>query len=363
MKPFLLSLGRFGLAMAVLAAPLSCNAQTRPGAKNAANHAANQAGVIPMDQLGAVVGKQYQGEGLSVSGTGDGARLRCGFQRLEGRATAEGLWLESTAPGGGKLRLLARAVGRESSRARQCALTEEAACDQNAPTDVGGYGVLARTGTVSVADKLVRFIRPGLTEEYSVGVDGVRQDFVVAERPAGAGDLRVELALSGARAEAAVYGAKLTLEGPGRALAYSRLRVEDATGHELRARLEVLSASRLAARVADGNATYPVRIDPTFSNADWVSLNPGMPGANDPVLAIAVDGTGNVYVGGRFGVIGTVAANCIAKWDGTAWSALGRGMSYVNALAVSGTDLYAGGFFTTAGGVAANYIAKWDGSA
>ena len=32
------------------------------------------------------------------------------------------------------------------------------------------------------------------------------------------------------------------------------------------------------------------------------------------------------------------------------------------ALAVSGSDLYAGGYFTTAGGSAANYIAKWNGS-
>ena len=33
-------------------------------------------------------------------------------------------------------------------------------------------------------------------------------------------------------------------------------------------------------RVADANATYPVRIDPTFSDADWVSLNSGIPGAD-----------------------------------------------------------------------------------
>ena len=49
-------------------------------------------------------------------------------------------------------------------------------------------------------------------------------------------------------------------------------------------------------------------------------------------------------------------ANYIAKWDGSAWSALGSGMnSTVYALAVSGTNLYAGGAFTTAGGVPANY--------
>jgi hypothetical protein len=181
--------------------------------------------------------------------------------------------------------------------------------------------------------------------------------------------LRVELALSGARAERAASGARLTLEASGRALAYSRLRVEDATGRELTARLEVLSADRLAVSVADDNATYPVRIDPTFSDAAWASLNPGVPGANYIVHAIAVDGSGNVYVGGEFTWIGTVAANYVAKWDGSAWSALGSGMggfggsTVVQALAVSGPNLYAGGWFTTAGGVTVNGIAKWDGNA
>ena len=37
--------------------------------------------------------------------------------------------------------------------------------------------------------------------------------------------------------------------------------------------------------------------------------------------------------------------------------------SAVYALAISGSDLYAGGQFTTAGGNAANDIAKWNGSA
>ena len=206
-----------------------------------------------------------------------------------------------------------------------------------------------------------------------MSVDGVRQDFIIESPPLNpqgstlnqsAGDLRVELALSGARAEAAAGGAKLTLDRSGRALAYSRLRVEDAAGRELTARLEVHSADRLAVTVADANATYPVRIDPTFSDADWVTLNSGLPGANGTVNAIAMDGSGNVYVGGSFNVIGTVSANNIAKWDGSAWSALGTGMDGgVSALAVSGTDLYAGGVFTNAGGVTVNGIAKWNGSA
>jgi hypothetical protein len=109
-----------------------------------------------------------------------------------------------------------------------------------------------------------------------------------------------------------------------------------------------------------------VRIDPTFSDADWVSLGSGM---NDLVRALAVSGT-TLYAGGWFTTAGGVTANYIAKWNGSAWSALGSGMGgdsgfagSVFALAVSGTTLYAGGNFTTAGGVPANYIAKWNGSA
>ena len=107
---------------------------------------------------------------------------------------------------------------------------------------------------------------------------------------------------------------------------------------------------------------YPVRIDPTFSDANWISMG-GLPGADSQVSAAVVDGSGNLYIGGYFTVVGDVIANHIAKWNGSSWTALGSGMnSNVWALAVSGSDLYAGGEFTAAGGSAANYIAKWNGS-
>jgi hypothetical protein len=74
-----------------------------------------------------------------------------------------------------------------------------------------------------------------------------------------------------------------------------------------------------------------------------------------------------LYAGGGFTTAGGVAANYIAAWNGSAWSALGAGLGVedwpeVNDLAVSGTTLYAGGRFTTAGGVPAKYFAAWNGS-
>ncbi len=282
---------------------------------------------IPLDQLGAVAGQQYQGGGLAVSATPDGAQLRCVFQRLTGRVTPEGLWLESTEPGGGQLRLRATAIGREvvesdrflalsagrarhsvravsgawevlppSRRAEDCAPYLRAPCPPARPApsgaaysdrvlnpgampllpelednvwgltcynDVAPAGAvgpllwdnqtLPRTGSVSVQDGRVQFRRPGLVEEYSVSMDGVRQDFVVLERPPlnpqpstfnpEPGMLRVELELTGARAEALPNGVRLTLDGSGRELTYSRLRVTDATGRELPARMEVQETS------------------------------------------------------------------------------------------------------------------------
>ena len=100
----------------------------------------------------------------------------------------------------------------------------------------------------------------------------------------------------------------------------------------------------------------------TFSDANWSQLS-GLPGAGSFVYAAVVDSSGNLYIGGNFGLVDNVLANYVAKWDGTNWSALGSGMNdTVVALAVSGTNLYAGGRFTRAGGNMVNFVAKWDGS-
>ena len=108
----------------------------------------------------------------------------------------------------------------------------------------------------------MRFTRPGVTEEYSVSVDGVRQDFVITASPSGAGDLRVELALSGARAEATAYGAKMTLDGSGRVAGLQSAAGGGCHGPGTDGALGSLSADRLAVGVADANAIYPCALIP-----------------------------------------------------------------------------------------------------
>jgi len=74
--------------------------------------AESRSGPIPFSALGAKATADYQGDALGIAATTEGARLWCGFQKLQGRATSHGLWLESTVPGGGEFRLVATAVCR-----------------------------------------------------------------------------------------------------------------------------------------------------------------------------------------------------------------------------------------------------------
>jgi hypothetical protein len=105
----------------------------------------------------------------------------------------------------------------------------------------------------------------------------------------------------------------------------------------------------------------------------WLPTFGGPPGIDGEVYALTAfdDGSGSaLYAGGLFSSAAGVPVNNVARWDGARWSPLGDGTSSaVHALAVfddgsgSGPELYAGGYFKSAGGLHANYIAKWNGTA
>jgi hypothetical protein len=107
----------------------------------------------------------------------------------------------------------------------------------------------------------------------------------------------------------------------------------------------------------------------------WSALTgSGGSGTNNSVRTLAVfdDGRGSaLYVAGSSTMAGGVAANGIARWDGTEWSALseasglglnGQVFAFESFDDGSGPELFVGGAFTTAGGQRVNGIARWDGT-
>ena len=240
-----------------------------------------------------------------------------------------------------------------------------------------GLVPVSERGSVGRRGDVVVLLRQEVIEEYRASAEGIRQDFVLPRKPVGDGALTLELAVQGAELAALDDGgsgdiARHTINdqaigitmADGRELHYHALHVTDADGRHLPAQMHVADAGRLRITVDDAQARYPLRIDPTFTDADWMAI--AEPGFNGPIYA-AVVGGGNLYVGGGFTAAnGGVLANYIAVWNGSAWSTLGSGMNHlVHALVWDGTAqrLYAGGYFTTAGGTPASRIAVWDGSA
>jgi hypothetical protein len=130
--------------------------------------------------------------------------------------------------------------------------------------------------------------------------------------------------------------------------------------------------------IVGGNFTYaggnPANNIARWDGRTWWTLDSGVTGCrggfcSPSVNALAVY-NGALIAGGNFTQAGGVAASSIARWNGSAWSALGSGVDgctgcdpIVLALGVSQGALIAGGTFTSIGGAAANNIARWDGSA
>jgi len=121
---------------------------------------------------------------------------------------------------------------------------------------------------------------------------------------------------------------------------------------------------------AAGQAVSTLARITRWEGAGWSPLGLGM---NNTVHALEVhdDGLGGgpaLYAAGEFTTAGGIAANRVARWDGSSWSPLGAGMNNrVSGLLSfddgTGPALYATGLFTVAGAVSARRIARWDGLA
>jgi len=99
----------------------------------------------------------------------------------------------------------------------------------------------------------------------------------------------------------------------------------------------------------------------------WQILGTASPAT--PTMAASIDclafaGNGDLLVGGQFSAIESVAANSVARWNGSAWSPLGSGLiGRVRSLATTSTGaLFAGGSFNLGGAPTNDNVAQWNGS-
>jgi len=110
-----------------------------------------------------------------------------------------------------------------------------------------------------------------------------------------------------------------------------------------------------------------------WDGSSWSGLGTGVTTGGSYVTSLAVMPNGDLVAGGaRFTSVGGVSASRIARWNPatSTWSALGTGLAAATTLGVNSLkvmpngDLIVGGGFTAAGGVSGTaHIARWNGSA
>lgn len=150
-------------------------------------------------------------------------------------------------------------------------------------------------GTALSNDQRLHYQYSGFTVEYINGRDGLRQNFLVSQKPAGTGDLRVQIKLEGDLYASAGNASKIYLYKKGNEqkieMMYDGLKVWDAANRSLNAHLEVQGDNQIIIVVDDKNAQYPVTIDPLNHIPDWTDSGNGL------LFPLLNDLTANVLYG------------------------------------------------------------------
>ncbi len=165
------------------------------------------------------------------------------------------------------------------------------------------------------------YARPGWTEWYVHGTEGIEHGLEITERPKGIGEVVVELSCAGLRATMAADGKTADLRDDlGRVvLHYGELRVVDADRRALPARL-VVDGDRIALRIADTGARYPLAVDPLLWAAQQQKLTAGDP-ATSGFFGYSVSISGDTALVGAHGYVSSTGAAYVFVRSGTTWNA------------------------------------------
>ncbi len=156
-------------------------------------------------------------------------------------------------------------------------------------------------GEVASSGPRVEIRRPGIVESFENSERGVEQTWTLSTRPGGDGPLAIEVDLG--RAVDTVDGDRATVVAAGgRRLEYGGLKVWDATGAALVARMERATEGHVRLVIDDSRAVYPVTVDPTLTSPEFASIIVNQNQANLGYCVASAgdvnnDGYGDVIIG------------------------------------------------------------------
>lgn len=162
-------------------------------------------------------------------------------------------------------------------------------------------------GDVRAEGNRVEIARPGIVEWFVNSSRGLEHGANLARRPEGRGDLVLELSVEGSSA-ALVDDRVIFTTRAGRRFTYDHLVVVDATGRSVPAKMVAPDAGHVRLVVDDGEAAYPLTIDPLLTAAADTRLESADPALG---LGVSVAGAGDVNGDGYADVV--VGAH---KWAG-----------------------------------------------
>lgn len=146
--------------------------------------------------------------------------------------------------------------------------------------------------SVFARDNYLRFIHDQYDVEYINNESGLRQNFIVKNKPVNKEGLQVTMKVSGSLVPSVIHEniLQLTHKPSGKVyIKYDGLKVWDANNKILDAAMLLSENNELIIKVADANAVYPVTIDPLTHAAEWTISADGVLPALLTSLQLQVD--------------------------------------------------------------------------